>query len=1631
MTSIVPNLTEQGPHSLGLPTARWDSLFVHAIDGMLIRLPRLTAAQVNALSTADKNNAIFMREGGLYVGPSRLAFEADILPSRQVIDRFFGPNVDNGVFGLFPHIDAGYDSLLALVQKLRALELGEGGLVEQLQTDVAALDGRVDALEAADVSLTSRVSALESAGSGAQTLDDLTDVNVASATRGQVLSKLQDGGWGAITLGIVTADGEPGTIQTASADGEFVDAGVVILASADIGADPTAIPARVIQASGDGTLDVLFGATSRSLSAAFTLVEAGVASAQAGVEAASSDIAALDARVDALEAAGGGGGGYPPVGDEGIVQAAGDVGFAETPLRATYTAATSPAYAVEGDTIAFDSYSPSTTTLVLNRAHSFTVAASGQSSGIWAIGVPDDGDVFTVTTTTFSPSPGYDIQIAVLKTTGITAVTRYFALKYASDPDDTASASASTDSFGSFWLTTALAENSTYSFWYVQADDAWYYSDNGFPSAAPVISAATVEPAYVAGTVLSSGATMPVVNLGSATNRFGTLYLMGNTIDLGGTQLSANDGGQLVVSTDAGQTTAAYATESYVDAAVQSSEAALYTQLASKADASSTESSLNTLSQNISAEATARANADTVLASTIANVNTSLLSAIAAETTARQTAITAVQASLNNYVTIEAHDDDLALLLTRASFDTYVNGTLSNALAGKQDAFHVGSGLQLSANGTLSSIPTDLSEYVTSSELAAATLASKQYTDGRFDALVGSGTLTAALDTLVEIAAAIDTNQEAVDAINSAILTKADKSQVITAGAGIVTAGSLGAGVTVSLGTTAVTPGAYTTSGNVLNLSVDSYGRLTSVSVADAPAGFSGQYEDLEGAPVLSAVATSGQYSDLAGTPALSSVATSGQYADLAGRPTLATVATSGLYSDLDGTPTLATVATSGLYSDLSGAPALSAVATSGQYDDLAGTPDLSGFVTSASLQAVDARVVALEESDFLTAVSTLSAANLDARAITVTTPSMLDTDLVLTLGASVTAASLAGVLQESLAIPRALQSLNDVDISPALLVEGQYLKYDAASSKWIAGDVTDFTTGVTSVNGATGAVSFEYISPAELTDALGDYATTAALADGLATKQATLSVGASLTLVDNTLDTAFDIADYATAATLSNYVTASDLETELALKLTASTYTAFVNALPATLARKLDTETFAAFTMSYAADLSQTSSSIAALASDISDLSASLANYALATDLANYATVESLTDYATAATLSNYATVESLADYATTASLANYATTASLNAYATAATLSNYATVESLSDYATAATLSNYATVGSLSNYATSATLSNYALSADVSSSLALKLDVATHTAYVGAVSTSLAALETSISGKQDQLLFGAGLTLTGSTLSANEVDLSGYATTVALSSAQSDLEDLIDAKQDSFSVGAGLSLTGATLSTSFSIGDYATSAQLSSSVGTINAALALKLSISAFNTYTAGTLATQLSAKASVASLAAYTLANNTRVGAVEADISTLEGSVGDLSGDILDLAGDVADLSSDITAEATARANADTALQGAIDAKVSFTDALARSAISAGGDLSYNSSTGVMSYTSAWTQSNGVVSTATPVIITGYMLELFEFGDAPLSQAPIMTLDGGNLSAPIDRIVDLGTLDQGRLF
>ena len=61
---------------------------------------------------------------------------------------------------------------------------------------------------------------------------------------------------------------------------------------------------------------------------------------------------------------------------------------------------------------------------------------------------------------------------------------------------------------------------------------------------------------HVGGTTYLTGDLVPasnnIVNIGSATNRFGTLYLAANTIDLGGTTITTSPGGELVFTTQAG-----------------------------------------------------------------------------------------------------------------------------------------------------------------------------------------------------------------------------------------------------------------------------------------------------------------------------------------------------------------------------------------------------------------------------------------------------------------------------------------------------------------------------------------------------------------------------------------------------------------------------------------------------------------------------------------------------------------------------------------------------------------------------------------------------------------------------------------------------------------------------------------------------------------------------------------------------------------------------------------------------------------------------------------------------------------------------------------------------------------------
>lgn len=112
---------------------------------------------------------------------------------------------------------------------------------------------------------------------------------------------------------------------------------------------------------------------------------------------------------------------------------------------------------------------------------------------------------------------------------------------------------------------------------------------------------------------------------------------------------------------------------------------------------------------------------------------------------------------------------------------------------------------------------------------------------------------------------------------------------------------------------------------------------------------FSGNYNDLNGKPNLSLVATSGKYEDLIEKPEFSLVATSGNYNDLIGKPEVSVVAKTGSYNDLLNKPTISRAGETGSYTDLLNTPAFSSVALSGSYTDLSNKPTISNVGRTGS----------------------------------------------------------------------------------------------------------------------------------------------------------------------------------------------------------------------------------------------------------------------------------------------------------------------------------------------------------------------------------------------------------------------------------------------------------------------------------------------------------------------------------------------------------------------------------------------------------------------------------------------------------------------------------------------------------
>ena len=161
-------------------------------------------------------------------------------------------------------------------------------------------------------------------------------------------------------------------------------------------------------------------------------------------------------------------------------------------------------------------------------------------------------------------------------------------------------------------------------------------------------------------------------------------------------------------------------------------------------------------------------------------------------------------------------------------------------------------------------------------------------------------------------------------------------------------------------------------------------------------------------------------------------------YSNISGTPTLATVATSGSYADLSNKPTIPAAQVNSDWNSSSGVseilnkPNLATVATSGAYSDLSGTPTLATVATSGSYTDL---------SNKPTIPDGLADLTDDVNISSPTDGQILKYDGTSSKWVNGTGGG-GGA--------SALDDLTDVDITTP--TEGQTLVYDSTNSKWVNG---------------------------------------------------------------------------------------------------------------------------------------------------------------------------------------------------------------------------------------------------------------------------------------------------------------------------------------------------------------------------------------------------------------------------------------------------------------------------------------------------------------------------------------------------------------------------------------------------
>lgn len=197
-------------------------------------------------------------------------------------------------------------------------------------------------------------------------------------------------------------------------------------------------------------------------------------------------------------------------------------------------------------------------------------------------------------------------------------------------------------------------------------------------------------------------------------------------------------------------------------------------------------------------------------------------------------------------------------------------------------------------------------------------------------------------------------------------------------------------------------------------------------------------------------------WTDISGKPTFAAVATSGDYSDLLNTPSLATVATTGDYGDLLNTPTIPTVndATLTIQKNSTNVGTFTANASSNVTIDISvptDTGDLTnnaGFITSSDIPALPSNT---DLSDYDNSVSKfVNDTDLSTKQDVIDANNKLD----------------YAYLSNTPTIPSDIDDLSDVTIDTNTLADGQLLKYDSNSSKWVNGSASSASVSFQDITG-------------------------------------------------------------------------------------------------------------------------------------------------------------------------------------------------------------------------------------------------------------------------------------------------------------------------------------------------------------------------------------------------------------------------------------------------------------------------------------------------------------------------------------------------------------------------------------